>query len=239
MAESLSSGIEELNLNNDWETYCREQSTRNDMIRRFGTFGFKRMWKMKKLEAYILASEKTNTTLHKEVDERIAKYPDKDPYFYLPYDDEIGMDMLKSEKSLRAFIETLQWLVCRNEKLELMLLLYRNSNFLTLYFAMHEAGCLDVLFHLMQIDPDRYCLPTMANGIDWDVWLRTYPLCVKSSLEEATTVGFHISSTNKEQYAQLREDLAIKYQLNIDIKEQNPWHLGKLFDSLQNFAGAI
>lgn len=235
MAESLSSGVDELNLNegNGGERYCEEQTVKCRMMSRFMAFGCDRLQKMKKLKEHVLAAadSKTNTTLYKEAETRIAKYYDEDLYFYIPFDDEIGMDMLKNEQSLCALIDTMRWLFSRDEKAELALLLYRNSNFVTLYFAMHEARCLEVLFYLMDIDPDQYNLAEIANGIDWDVWLKSYPPYLKPFLENATSVGFGISCTNKEDYKKLREHLAAFYELNIDIIGQNPWHLGKLFAS--------
>ena len=230
MAESLSSGVEELNLD-DWETYCEEKSKKHEIVRRLGSFFHDRTKKMEKLKEYVLASEtsKTSTRLYEESRKRVTKYPDEDLYFYIPADDTIGMDMLKNEQCLCALIDTIRWLFWRDEQAELELLLYRSSNFVTLYFAMHEARCLDVLFHLMGIDSDRYCLAGMANGLDWDVWLRSYPLHMEPFLKEASCVGFGISCANKEDYIHFREHLALTHELNVDIKEQNPWHLGKLF----------
>lgn len=224
MAEALSLGVEELRIN-------REQTVKSKMMNRLIAFGCDRLQKMKKLEEYVLADadSKTSTKLYEESEARITKYGDEDLYFYIPFDDEIGMDMLKNEQSLCALIDTIRWLFTRDEKAELTLLLYRSSKFVTLYFAMHEAGCLEVLFYLMDIDPDQYDLAEIANGIDWDVWLTSYPLYLKPFLENATSVGFGISCINKEDYKRLREHLAVLYKLNIDIIGQNPWHLGKLF----------
>ena len=179
---------------------------------------------MKKLEDYVLAARKEVTVLHAEVCERINKYPDEDPYFYLPQDDKQAREMLSTEKCMCAYVETLQWLHEENEDAELMLLLYRGSHFLSLYFATHEGGFLDVLFHLMKIDDDQYNISEIANGIDWDVWLKAYPTTMENTLQQVTAVGFCINPANMSRYEELQMGLIDKYELNIDLTGQNPWH---------------
>lgn len=111
----------------------------------------------------------------------------------------------------------MRWLFFRDEKVELVLLLYRNFNFVIFYFAMYEVRCLEVLFYLMDIDFDQYNLAEIVNGIDWDVWLKSYLFYLKFFLENVTFVGFGISCINKEDYKKLREYLVAFYELNIDI----------------------
>lgn len=101
MVELLFSGVDELNFNegNGGERYCEEQTVKCRMMSGFMVFGCDRLQKMKKFKEYVLVvvDFKINIIFYKEVETRIVKYYDEDLYFYILFDDEIGMDMLKNE----------------------------------------------------------------------------------------------------------------------------------------------
>ena len=196
------------------------------MVWRFGVFLIQMKEKVDILKEYVNAqpTEKKNTRLYKKSLATLEKYPDEDPFFYVPRNQTEGEKTVLKEKVYSAYVETLKLLLDKDEQEELMLLLYRGNQFVSLYFQMQEMGYLDVLYWMMQIG-DCYILDEITNPGDWGTWLKGCPEEVKEKLKHAENVGRLISTRNELEYTEFRSRLIAEYGLDIDLGEQNPWSL--------------
>ena len=151
-------------------------------------------------------AEKKNTRLHKKSLATLEKYPDEDFFFYVPRNQTEGEKTVLKGKVYSAYVETLKWLLDKDQQEELMLLLYRGNQFVSLYFQMQEMGYLDVLSWMMQIG-DCYILDEITNPGDWGTWLKGCPEEVKEKLKHTENVGRLISTGNELEYTEFRSRL--------------------------------
>ena len=96
-----------------------------------------------------------------------------------------------------AYLETIHWLLNNGEDEELLLLLYRGSHFLSLFYEMRYHHFLDALKMMMQIS-DQVFLEDINKSSDWGAWLRLFPDEMEEKLQNAESVGQLISTGKKK-----------------------------------------
>ena len=79
-----------------------------------------------------------------------AWYPNEYQSYYLPTNEGDAEDKITSGKCFMAYLETIHWLLNNGEDEELLLLLYRGSHFLSLFYEMRYHHFLDALKMMMQ-----------------------------------------------------------------------------------------
>lgn len=126
-----------------------------ELIWRFTTFIIKQREKALKLEEYVRAPQekKTSTMLHLETVDRLGKYPDESYHFYVPESQAEAENYMYQEKSFIAYCNTLKWLLERDERKELLFLLYRGAHSLSLWYNMSSQGYRSTLVQMMELPP--------------------------------------------------------------------------------------
>ena len=197
---------------------------RPKMIWRFVTFMCLQRNRHQMLEDHVNAADKQNTELYQKTAERLERYPDEYQSYYLPTNDEDAEDKITSGRCFMAYLETIHWLLNNGEDEELLLLLYRGSHFLSLFYEMRYHHFLDALKMMMQIS-DEVFLEDINKSSDWGAWLRLFPDEMEEKLQNVESVGQLISTGKEKEYVNFRESLISKYGLNVDKGRENPWSI--------------
>lgn len=185
-------------------------------------FSFRRSYRSpNKLEEYVEADDKKSTRLSIEAHNRINQYPDEDLYFYLPSTQDAAKAALIQEKSFFGYVEALKWLLERDERMEVLLLLYRGTEFTSLHFQALKFGMLSVLADMMELPRTVRAAP---HG-----WMPTLeddcPEQAKEKIKESEWTGDLVSACNKADYLAFRMEYMQKAKLDKDNPREYPWRL--------------
>ena len=148
----------------------------------------------------------------------MGKYPDESYHFYVPESQAEAENYMYQEKSFIAYCNTLKWLLERDERKELLFLLYRGAHSLSLWYNMSSQGYRSTLVQMMELPPpssilDRTEMPSAMEC----------PIDVREEVKGGKKVGDLINDDSRDDYTAFRRDTLEMREISDTCERHDPW----------------